>query len=171
MGGKILVAYVTRYGSTGEVAEAVAATLRGHGTEVDVRPAKDVADVGGYRAVVLGTPFYFGSMLKDATGLLERNRAVLETLPVAVFALGPVRAGDDMGDARGQLDQALAKLEWFEPVVTEMFVGKYDPARLRLTDKLITIPPASPFHGMGACDDRDWDAIRAWAAGLAESLA
>ena len=37
-----------------------------------------------------------------------------------------------------------------------MFVGKYDPAKLRLADKLVTALPASPLHGLPARDDRDW---------------
>jgi flavorubredoxin len=36
MSASVLVAYATRYGSTQEVAEAVAATLREGGLEVDV---------------------------------------------------------------------------------------------------------------------------------------
>ena len=119
---------------------------------------------------MLGTPFYLGSMLKDAAAFLERHRAALEVLPLAFFALGPTRAGDDMAEARKQLDGALAKLEWLKPVAAEMFVGTYDPARLRLFDKLIALPPASPFHGVGAHDERDWDAIRSWAMGLPAAL-
>ena len=65
-----------------------------------------------------------------------------------------------------ELDGALAKLGWLHPVAAEMFVGKFDPAHLRLADKLLTALPASPLHGIGAHDDRDWSAIRAWAVTL-----
>lgn len=170
MGDKILVAYATRYGSTREVAEAAGTALREQGVDADVKPAKDVTALDGYGGVVLATPFYIGSMLKDATAFLERNRVALEVLPVALLALGPVQASDDMSEARKQLDGALAKLEWLKPVAAEMFVGKYDPAHLRLLDKLVAVPPASPLHGVGAHDERDWDAIRSWAMGLPAAL-
>lgn len=166
MSSGILVAYATRYGSTREVAERVGATLRAEGLAVDVAPAAGVTDLSGYSAVVLGAPYYINKMLKEATAFLERHRAALETMPVALFALGPVRASDDMAEARKQLDGTLAKLEWLKPVATEMFVGKYDPAVLRGLDKLVTKPKASPLHGLAAHDDRDWDAIESWASSL-----
>jgi len=171
MGDKILVAYATRYGSTREVAEAAGTVLRGHGVDAEVRSVKDVTALGGYAGVVLATPFYLGSMLKDATAFLERHRAALEVVPVALVALGPTQASDDMTEARKQLDVALTKLDWLRPVAAEMFVGKYDPVRLRPLDKLIALPPASPLHGLGAHDERDWDAIRAWADALPGAMA
>ena len=58
MSDKILVTYATRYGSTQEVAEKVAATLRESGLAVDVQPAKQVRTLDGYRAVVVGAPLY-----------------------------------------------------------------------------------------------------------------
>lgn len=166
MNGKILVAYATRYGSTREVAEAAGATLREQGFDTDVKPVKGVTALDAYGGVLLATPFYLGSMLKDATRFLERHRAALEGLPLALLACGPASAEDDMAEARGQLDDALGKLEWLKPVAAEMFVGKYDPANLRLLDKLIALPPASPLHGVGAHDDRDWESIRAWTGAL-----
>lgn len=166
----VLVAYATKYGSTREVAERIGETLRQEGLAVDVTPADKVSDLGPYSAVVLGTPLYIGKMLKDATALLERNRAGLEQLPVALFTLGPVSASDDMAEARKQLDVVLAKLGWLKPVAVEMFVGKFDPASLRGLDKLVTKPKASPLYHAPARDERDWSAIERWAESLPELL-
>ena len=44
MPDSILVTYATKYGSTREVAQQVAATLREKGLEVSVQPARQVAD-------------------------------------------------------------------------------------------------------------------------------
>ena len=41
MSGSVLVTYATRFGSTQEIAEAVAATLRERGLEADIRPVQD----------------------------------------------------------------------------------------------------------------------------------
>ena len=56
----------------------MAERLRGHGLAVDVKPVKEARDLDGYDAVVLGAPFYLGSMLKEARTFLERQRAALE---------------------------------------------------------------------------------------------
>ena len=61
MSRKILVAYATRYGSTQEVAEAVATIFREEGLEVESKPAQKVASLAEHRAMVLGAPLYFGA--------------------------------------------------------------------------------------------------------------
>lgn len=167
----ILVAYATRYGSTREVAERVGEKLRVPGVAVDVASVDTVTDVSRYSAVVLGAPYYIGRLLKEATAFLERHRDNLEAMPVALFALGPVRATDDMDEDRKQIDRTLDKIGWFKPVAVEMFVGKFDPAVLRGLDRLVTKPKASPLYGLGAHDDRDWNAIERWTESLRFDLA
>ena len=50
---KILMAYASKYGSTQEVAEAIAATLGERGLSVDLQPLRKVRTLAGYGAVVL----------------------------------------------------------------------------------------------------------------------
>ena len=171
MSDSILVAYATRYGSTQEVAEAVAATLRESGLEVDLQPMRQVRALAGYRAVVIGAPLYIGSLLKDARRFLSQHREALSERPVAVFALGPTHADEqERQGARAQLDKELAKFPGFAPVAVEVFGGKYDPATLRFPDTLAARLPASPLYNQPASDARDWAAIRAWASDLAKKL-
>lgn len=163
----VLVAYASKYGSTHEVAESVATEMRHVGIDVEVLACSGVTSLAGYDCVIVGSPLYIGSMLKDARRFLDRLQAEISSVPSAMFLLGPVRATDDMDEARKQIDGVLHKAPWFKPIDVEMFVGAYDPQRLGRLDKLAAIPPASPLHGVGAFDDRDWSAIREWAAGTA----
>lgn len=170
---KVLVAYASKYGSTQEVAEAVAATLQDHGFEVDIQPVGKVRRGEGYGAVVLGTAIYYGAWRKEAHGFLERNRGELEGRPVALFAMGPI--GDSLSEKdrsgfQATLQKELAKHPWLTPVALEIFGGKFDPARLDVADRLVTSLPASPLHGKQANDLRNWAAIRAWAGSLAATL-
>ena len=162
MSTSILVGYATRYGSTREVAEAVAATLGERGLAVDIQPVREVRTLAAYSAVVLGAPLFMFRWHKDALRFLSRHRAALKEKSVAVFALGPVHDPYDekeWRDSRAHLDKALTKFPWFTPVALEVFGGRYNPEKLRFPIKMFA--GAEP-----ASDIRDWTAIRAWASGL-----
>ena len=162
MASSVLVGYATQYGSTQEVAEAIAETLREGGLAVDVRPLREVRDLAAYSAVVLGAPLMMGRLHKDAERFLSRHREALTERPVAVFALGPVHEPHDdeeWKNSRAQLDKEMAKYSWLAPAALELFGGKFDPTKLRFPlNRLAGKEPAS--------DARDWTAIRAWAAAL-----
>jgi len=163
----VLVTYATKYGSTQEVAETIAAALRESGLTATVRPARDVRTLEGYDAVVLGAALYMYKWHKDALGFLAKHRKALAERPVAVFALGPVHVPHDekeWQDSRAQLDKELAKYSWFKPVAVEILGGKFDPTKLSF--------PWNKFAGKEpASDIRDWAAIRSWAATIPKLLA
>jgi menaquinone-dependent protoporphyrinogen oxidase len=164
MSASVLVAYATRYGSTQEVAEVVAATLRERGLAVDLQPMRDVRTLDQYRAIILGAPLYMFHWHRDALHFLARHQAALTQRPVAVFALGPFHAEEkEFQGAREQLDKELAKFPWLTPQAITIFGGKFDPQKLTFPHNLI---PA--LKNMPASDVRDWTAIRAWANDLAE---
>lgn len=170
MDGKVLVAYASKYGSTEEVADAIAKTLRENGFEVDLHRMKKVRTLEGYAAVVLGAPFYYGLWHKEAQNFLAHNEEGLTKRPLAVFALGPT--SNDEGEVQGsraQLDKVMTKFPRLSPILVKMFGGRY-PARLHFPDSLVAGLPASPLHGMPPSDVRDWEAIRAWASSLAQKL-
>ncbi len=171
MPSSILVAYASKYGSTQEVAEAIAAELRKEGATVTLERAQAVKTLEGYRAIVLGAPIYIGALHKDALNFLRQHRQELEKRPIAVFALGPTHDDEqERQESRAMLDKELAKFPWLTTVTVEMFGGKYDPHKLRFPDSLIATLPASPLHGAPAGDVRDWGAIRAWAKSLVAKL-
>jgi menaquinone-dependent protoporphyrinogen oxidase len=157
---KILVAYGTKKGSTGEVAERVAQTLRKQGLDPDLRPASEVTDLGSYAAAVLGGSIYAGRLHPDVRALLKRHRGELAKLPVAVFAMGPNTSKEkDLADARKQLDKNLSRVREVQPMAITTFGGVIDPAKLRF-----------PFNRMPPSDARDWLAIEAWAESLPAKL-
>jgi menaquinone-dependent protoporphyrinogen oxidase len=171
MSTSILVAYATRYGSTQEVAEAIAAVLHEGGCEVDIQPVRSVQVLDKYDGVVLGAPLYIGKWRKGAHDFLVQHQEALAQHPVAVFALGPVGTSEqEMTGSRDQFDKELGKYSWLNPVARETFVGKYDPAKLGFLHKLLALLPASPLHGLQASDNRDWNAIRSWAGSLSEKF-
>ena len=87
---RTLVVHASAHGSTREVAEAVASTLRERGLDVDVRPARDLPGLDGYDAVVLGAALYMGRLHADARRFLKRRHGELA-----------VRRGRDLRDGAG----------------------------------------------------------------------
>ncbi|MGF1506639.1 MAG: flavodoxin [Chloroflexi bacterium] len=163
----VLVAYATRAGSTEEVAREVAAVLEEQGHTVAVQAAKDVKSLDGVEGVLLGAPIYISKWHKDAHKFLQRFEETLTRLPLYIFALGPLEDNPEhMQDAINQLDAELRPYTWLQPDEVTMFVGKFDPADLTFPFSLINALPASPMKEMLASDNRDWNAIRGWAAGL-----
>jgi menaquinone-dependent protoporphyrinogen oxidase len=171
MSEAILVAYATRGGSTREVADAVAGTLRTQGLRVEVRPVESVESILPYSAVVLGAPIYYGHWHKDMLRFLTQHTVALITRPVAIFALGPVQPdAEEMKSAKTVIDKALAQFLWLTPVAGEVFVGKYDPSTMNPFERLLLKLPGSPLRKISATDQRDWAAIRTWAESLASVL-
>lgn len=166
MADKILVAYATRYGSTREVAEFIAATLRENGLAVEIQPLRDVRSLESFSAVIMGAPLQMFRWHKDALQFLSRFEKTLGSLPVAAFALGPFHdVESEWTEVRSELDKELAKLPWFTPVATTIFGAKYDPATLSFPFSLL---PA--LKQLPASDIRDWDVIRAWTKELTGKL-
>jgi menaquinone-dependent protoporphyrinogen oxidase len=164
---KVLVAYASTYGSTREVAQAVASALEDAGVAVDLRPMKEVKSLAEYGGVVLGAPLYMFHWHKDARAFTARHRDALSKLPVAVFALGPFNdKGDEWQEVRKELNSELAKFPWLAPAAVTVFGGRFDPDKLRFPYKLI---PA--LRQIPASDIRDWTAIGAWAKSLPARLA
>ncbi len=169
MSASVLVAYATKFGSTQEVAEAVAATMREQGLAVDLQPVHSVRSVEGYDAVVLGAPLIMFRWHKDARRFLSRYREALAARPVAVFAMGPVknpRDEDEWQGSREQLDKALVQFPWLKPIAVDVLGGKFDPTALRFPYTL----PGNPLKKMPVSDSRDWAEIGAWAGRLVAKL-
>ncbi|MBE0686357.1 MAG: flavodoxin domain-containing protein [Anaerolineaceae bacterium] len=167
----VLIAFATRYGSTKEVAERIAQIFIQSGFEVNILPCKKVETLEQYQFIVIGAPFYIGSMLKDAKNFLMKNQEILSKKPVAFFALGPI--GDtekELTDTQNQLENELTQFPWFKPISKVMFGGNYEPEKLRFLDKLLTKPPASPLHNLAANDARNWEEIKDWAENLSSKL-
>jgi len=167
----VLIAYATRGGSTHEVADAVALTLRTQGLKVDVRAVQAVDSLLPYSAIVLGAPIYYGRWDKEMLRFISQHTVALITRPVAFFALGPLQNdAEEMKAARTVIDKTLVQFEWLTPVAGEVFVGRYDPSTMNPFERLLLKLPGSPLRKIPAGDHRDWEAIRAWAEGLASTL-
>ncbi len=124
MTSTILVSYATKYGSTQEIAEAIALRLRERSLEVDIQPMKKVRTIAQYQAVVLGAPMYMFHMMKDFFQFLSRFQNELVEKPAAIFSLGPFNDVEkEWNGVREQFDKELAKVPWLNPLREKYLAG------------------------------------------------
>ena len=83
---RVLVTAATKYGATGEIAEAIGEVLRERGVDTTVVPPEQVQAVDDYDAVVLGSAVYAGHWLSPAKELVDRSRDALAARPVRAKA-------------------------------------------------------------------------------------
>jgi menaquinone-dependent protoporphyrinogen oxidase len=156
--GKILIAYASKLGSTGEVARALAEELAIRGFAADVSRAGDVADVSPYNAVLVGSAVRMGRWLPEAVTFLEQRAGELAAKPVSYFTVCMTMIQDtpeNRAKAKGITATAHAVRE---PAAEEFFGGRMDYGRLSFAEQMILRAMKVPEG-----DYRDWDAIRAWA--------
>jgi menaquinone-dependent protoporphyrinogen oxidase len=160
MAPKVLVAYASKHGTTGEVAESIAETLQGLGLVVEIREARRVDDIAPYDAVVIGGGLYMGKWHADARHMLKRHRQELAGRRLAVFGMGPDSLDESkVAESRRQLEHSLAATPELEPIAVTIFGGALKPESWRF-----------PFNRLPAFDARDWDAIRGWSKEVAAKL-
>lgn len=112
----VLVAYGSKYGSTAEIAEAIAAAMREAGVDAEARPAGEVTDLAGYRAVVVGSGVYAGRWAGDARTFVRTNAAALRAMPTWLFCSGPTGGGEKAEAAAkaagpGVMDSSMRKID------------------------------------------------------------
>ncbi|MEU6064473.1 MULTISPECIES: flavodoxin domain-containing protein [Streptomyces] len=162
MTGTVLVTYGTTNGSTARIAETIEDVLRKAGLTTEALPARSVASVEPYDAVVVGGGLYAGRWQKDARGFVRRHRRELAERPVWFFSSGPLDASAserDIPPVPG-VRRAMTRLDVREHVT---FGGCLeDGAKGRMARMILR-------SGKGG-DFRDFAAIEAWAAHVADEL-
>jgi menaquinone-dependent protoporphyrinogen oxidase len=159
---KVLVCAATKYGATGEIAQAVADVLAAKGLEVTVIPPDKVGAVEEFDAVVLGSAVYMGQWLKPARELAERQAAALAARPVWLFSSGPVGEPAKPADNPVDVTKILAATG---ARGHHIFAGKLARKHLSFPDRAM----ASAIRAQEG-DFRNWTEIREWATGIADTL-
>jgi menaquinone-dependent protoporphyrinogen oxidase len=164
---RVLIAYASKRGSTAEIADAVARTIREAGHIIDCRPADGVKNLGPYDAVVLGSAVYMKRWRGDAKHFMRKHSHELAETPFWVFSSGPV--GDPTKDADSS---------WYEP---PRVIERAEALGLRghvVFGGCVPTEPKGPLERAMVentppeyRDRRDWVEIRQWAHQVACEIA
>jgi len=184
---KVLVVYASRHNATRGIAERIGEVLRANGLKAEVSQADQVVGVGGADAVVVGSAVYMGSWLKEAVEYVERNQLRLARLPLWLFSSGPLprpskdgsigdsledTLGPEQGPGSGGRKKLTEITSATNPREHRVFLGAFDPndPPKGTAERLVRLlPPVQ--KALPAGDFRDWEAIKAWAQGIAAALA
>jgi menaquinone-dependent protoporphyrinogen oxidase len=160
MGKKVLVAYASKYGSTGGVADAIGKELCSKDVAADVVLIKNANNISSYQGVIVGSPIYMGKWMSEAADFVKKNKESLRKVPLAYFLVGMTlaRHPEKRAEALSYMDPILKAVPEIEPVGIGTFAGAMDYNNLSWINKKILASKGSPEG-----DFRDWDAIRAWA--------
>lgn len=157
MTDRVLIAYASRGGSTGEIAEAIGKELTARGKWVDVRLVQHVDSVYGYQAVIVGSAVHLGEWLPEARAFVKRERQALAELPNAFFTVHILNLTNDEVSRSNRLAYLDSIRKIITPQAEVYFAGKLEFARLSLVDQILA-------NAMNVTDGdkRDWTQIRDW---------
>ncbi len=94
---------------------------------------------------------------------MHRNQAVLAGHPVWLFSVGPL--GTEVKDAEQQPKEMAEFLQTLRLRDQRIFFGVLDHSRLSFAERVMVKAVRAPEG-----DFRDWQAIEAWAASIAQDL-
>jgi menaquinone-dependent protoporphyrinogen oxidase len=177
---KTLVVYGTRWGTAAEIAEEIARVIKEEGIDVDLVDAKRIKhyDVSPYDLVVVGSGIKMGKWTKKSLNFLKDNKSALKDKKVALF-VSCGAANEEKSVAEGwekYLKDVAAEYLEGNPVDMGLYGSVYDPeANHGLLYKLTSRFMKKELEEKGLDpnkrhDYRDWDKIKSWARGLANSL-
>jgi len=159
----ILVAYASKHGATGGIAQHIARSLSEAGKEAETRSVTEVDDLGEPEAVVIGSAVYAGSWRKEAVEFVDAHAEELARLPVWLFSSGPL--GEQVADDEEQPKQLAEIRERISPRGHKVFFGALDAGKLSFGERMIVKAVKAPEG-----DFRNWDEIAGWANGIARVL-
>ena len=165
---RVLIAYASKCGSTGSVAEAMGRQLCTLGASVDVRLAKNVKDLSPYQAVIVGSAIRAGRWLGAARDFVTDNQDALSRVPVAYFLVCFTMRDDtpqNREKALAYLDPVREDAPRVKPLAVGLFPGVVDYNKLGFMHRTIL-----SAKGVTEGDYRNPTAVKSWASDLEPKL-
>lgn len=165
---RVLVVHASAGGSTKAVADFIAARLRVQDLVADVHGMDALPSLDGYGAVVLGSAVHNRALLPAAEHFVLRNADALRVIPVWLFSLGigPSLRGPVGHFLRDAVPPRIAELcELIGPREYRAFAGVVPRGGTQSLSRLLLWICGGRYG-----DLRDWPAIDAWAAHIAQYL-
>lgn len=166
---RVLVAYASYTGSTEDIANEIGISLIEAGYTTDVCPMSEVKVMNGYMAAVLGTAIRRERPLPEALEFVNKFRAALRHIPLAVFSVGADMRLDTPENREKTLGYLRPLLQQIDPPIdVGLFAGKVDTGELSMWWRMLA--PKDEAGKVPEGDWRDWNKIRIWGEHVAAIL-
>ena len=162
---KVLIAFASQFGSTGEVAEAIGDVLCQQDCAVDIKWIRDVNQVDTYDAVIVGSAIQYDKWMPEAVDFVKTNQKALSSVPVAYFFTCLTLAKKNAKTEQQALvyaDKLRAISSQVVPVSVHGFAGVVDFSKMSFLTRMM-LKAITTINGVREGDYRDWDAIHSWA--------
>ena len=165
----ILIAYSTVDGHTRVICERLRQQLAQAGHAVTLASLGDEpgVDAGRFGKVVIGASIRYGKHRPEVHRFIERNRALLQRKPGALFSVDLVsrKAGKDTLEGNPYVGKLVRRAGW-NPRHTAVFAGKLDYRKYGLRDRsivrLIMWLTGGPTDPSACVEFTNWDKVRAF---------
>jgi menaquinone-dependent protoporphyrinogen oxidase len=159
--GRVLVAYASKCGATGEVAAHIADKLCEASLSVDLARARDVRSVDPYSRIVLGSAVYMGNVLSESVDFAKKFLSADSDKRIAVFDVSLAMKEDTPDNVQTALGYLDVFNEFFTPTHVGTFAGRIDLDTLPFLYRQFAEADSEGILAEG--DYRDWAQIDVWA--------
>ena len=168
-GKKVLVAYGSLCGSTGEIAQAIAEEIAAKGYIVDVIPVDRVKTLDGYQSMIIGSAIRMGKLISSTQQFADKFSFELAQIPAAYF-VACLTMKEDTEENRATASSYLEPLRQIKlPIGEGLFAGKVDRSKMEYGFQLAF--SMDKEGSMADGDYRNWESIRAWGQEIGQKLA
>ncbi|MHB1453786.1 MAG: flavodoxin domain-containing protein [Saccharofermentanales bacterium] len=161
---KILIAYVTKTGTTANAAEIIGGVLRERGFETTVLPITGAGSLESYDSVIIGAPINGMAWHPDATAFVNNRATELSQKDVSYYLMSYIYfTGCNFW--KKAISKAFDKLpQSVRPRMTGMFGGKVDKEFPAFARFLFGVQKGMPT------DMQDDETVRQWARKWADGV-
>jgi menaquinone-dependent protoporphyrinogen oxidase len=158
----ILITYVTKHGSTADIAWTIRNSFFDAGYKADVKKIQDAEDIRQYSLIVIGTPVYEGKLMPETEEFVKLHKNYLNKKNTALFITGYSLRNNNYAGIQ-KAEKLAEKLGRHVDLVTiGYFGGKLDAKDIPVKEKISSLFREGKIPG----DYRDWRLIGEWADSL-----
>lgn len=162
---RILIAYESRFGSSGEIASFIGENLFDNNLKIDVKRIKDINDLSPYRKIIIGSAIQYDKWMPEARDFIIKNEKDLARKSVSFFLVCLVLTKNNE-EATLKADNYASEVNKLAPSIKANSFGKFagvlDYSKMSFGQRVLA-KGLFAIIGVKEGDYRNWDEIRMWA--------